>query len=63
MVVPFHPPTPTRAPSSTRRWSSSDSQQQLLGLIDRYQVLVLRNPKLAKWLVEWLELFLRAHGR
>lgn len=61
MVVPFTPP-PTPAASSTRRWSSSDKRQQWLALIDRYQVLALKNPRLARWLAEWVALFLFEHG-
>ena len=60
MLVPF-PPTPPSVPF-TKRWSSLDERQRLLGLVDRYQVLALQSPLLARWLAEFVDYFLKEHG-
>jgi len=66
MVVPFSPMPPPNlrgsAKSSTPSSLSSPQRAQLQSWIDRYQVLALKNPRLARWLGEWLTAFLAEHG-
>lgn len=67
-VVRFHrrPPRRSRLLSSSDLFSisplSNPLQERVRWLIDRYQVLVLRKPGVARLLIEWVDLFMGRHG-
>lgn len=49
----------TSSGASSLNW---DRQQQVKSLIDRYQVLVMTNPMLAEWLLDWVSRFFTQNG-
>ena len=67
-IIPFHQenPRPPRLLDSATfcRISplSSPTQRQIRSLIDRLQVLMWKNPRLATWLLEFVDVFLTKHG-
>lgn len=65
MVVPFHPTQPSRSgrrrPSSPTLPINLVTQQRVRSQIDRFQVLALMKPKLAVWLINFVDLFIDRH--
>lgn len=67
-VVRFqrHRPRRSRLLTSSALFSisplSNPLQERVRWLIDRYQVLVLRKPGVARLLIEWVDLFMRRNG-
>lgn len=65
-IVRFPPitPSPSSGPSSSdwERFSRMPLPQRIRTNLDRLQVLALRNPAVARFLLEWIERFLTRHG-
>lgn len=54
---------PSPIPSVTSPRTLPPYEAKMRYLIDRLQVLALRKPAVAKWLLEWLDVFLSDHTR
>lgn len=53
-----------RSPVDRRRRLSAPSpalQTRIRSFIDRYQVLCLTHPIVARWLIDWVDLFISKH--